>query len=362
MTPERWQQIERLYHAALERPVTERAAYLGEQCAGDDTLCREVESLLRNVEPDGFLERRAMEVAAEVYASPTVPDLTGRKLGRYDVISRLGRGGMGEVYRARDTRLKRDVAIKISAVHFSERFEREARAVAAINHPHICTLYDVGPNYLVMELVEGQTLGERIARGPIALDEALSISRQIAEALNAAHTKGIIHRDLKPSNVKITSDGVVKVLDFGLSKLTDDPPAASDGHRICPPRTVSATQPGVVLGTAAYMSPEQARGEKVDKRADIWSFGVVVYEMVTGQQLFARDTISATVAAVQTFEPDWNRVPPVLHRPLRACLEKDPKRRLHDIADVRFLLEQTPQVCEPDKRVPRAGFAVAAES
>lgn len=353
MTPERWQKIERLYHAALQLPATPRAAYLREECAEDEALRGDLESLLRNVESNGFLERHAVDVVAEEYASEIVPDLTGRKLGRYDVISRLGSGGMGEVYKARDTLLKRDVAIKISAVHFSERFEREARVVAAMNHPHICTLYDVGPNYLVMELVEGLTLSERIARAPIALDEALLISRQIADALNAAHTKGIIHRDLKPSNVKITPDGAVKVLDFGLAKATDDPAAPSDGANL---RTIaiSAIQPGVVLGTPAYMSPEQARGEKVDKRADIWSFGVVVYEMVAGQQLFTRDKISATLAAVLTFEPDWNRVPPVLLRLLRACLEKDSKRRLHDIADVPFLLEQAPQIVAADKRLPWA--------
>jgi serine/threonine-protein kinase len=355
MTAERWQQIERLYHAALELPVTERALYIGERCAGDDALRAEVESLLGNGEPKRFLERRAIEVVAEKYASAIVPDFTGQKLGPYVVISRLGKGGMGEVYKARDTRLKRDVAIKISAVHFTERVEREARAVAAINHPHICTLYDVGPNYLVMELVEGLTLGELIARGAIGLEETLSISRQIAEALSAAHTKGIVHRDLKPSNVKITPDGVVKVLDFGLSKAADDPAAKSD----LPVGTISATQPGVVMGTAAYMSPEQARSEKVDKRADIWSFGVVVHEMVTGQQPFTRDTISATLAAVQTFEPDWNRAPAVLRSLLRACLEKDPKRRLHDIADVSFLLERVPQDAGAEKRVPRAAFAGA---
>jgi serine/threonine-protein kinase len=351
MSPERWQQIERLYHAALNRPAGERPAYLREHCAGDDILYCEVESLLRNIESNGFLERRAIEVVAEEYASPTLPDVTGQMLGPYEVMSRLGRGGMGEVYKARDTRLKRAVAIKISATHFTDRFEREARAVAAINHPNICTLYDVGPNYLVMELVEGQTLGERIARGPIALDEVLSMSLQMADALNAAHTKGIIHRDLKPSNVKITADGVVKVLDFGLSKVADS------SNPELPTESISATRPGMVLGTAPYMSPEQARGEKAEKRADIWSFGVVVYEMATGQQPFARDTISGTLAAVQTFAPDLNRVPPVLRSLVRACLEKDAKRRLHDIADVVFLLDRAPQAVGAQKRLSRAAFA-----
>src|SRR5271170_4919428 len=191
---------------------------------------------------------------------------TGHKLGPYEILSPLGRGGMGEVWRARDLRLGRDVAIKISGQQFSDRFEREARAIAALNHPNICTLHDVGPNYLVMEIVEGPTLAELIAKGPIPLDEALSIARQIAEALDAAHEKGIIHRDLKPANIKIRPDGSVKVLDFGLAKSGDAHEVTADSPTMMP-----GTLAGMILGTAGYMSPEQARGQAVDKRADIWA-------------------------------------------------------------------------------------------
>ncbi len=207
----------------------------------------------------------------------------GSKLGPYEILAPIGAGGMGEVYRARDPRVGRDVAIKVSAEQFSERFEREIHAVAALNHSNICTLYDVGPNYLVMELVEGPTLADRIKQGAIPLEESLEIARQIADALEAAHEKGIVHRDLKPANIKIKPDGTVKVLDFGLAKVGGTPAVSSDNS---PTLSVAQTAAGVILGTAAYMSPEQAKGKTVDKRADIWAFGVVLYEMLTGKQLF----------------------------------------------------------------------------
>src|SRR5450759_661224 len=226
---------------------------------------------------------------------------TGERLGPYEIRAALGAGGMGEVWRAYDTRLGREVAIKVSAERFSDRFEREARSVAALNHPNICTLHDVGPNYLVMELVEGPTLADRITQGPIPLEEALPIARQIAEALEAAHEKGIVHRDLKPANIKIRPDGTVKVLDFGLAQAM----AAAADSDSSPTVTLSATAAGVILGTAAYMSPEQARGKPVDKRADIWSFGVVLYEMLSGKRLFEGETISDVLAAVLKTEPDW---------------------------------------------------------
>src|SRR6202167_6049289 len=195
----------------------------------------------------------------------------GDKLGPYEIVSAIGKGGMGEVWKARDPRLNRDVAIKISAQQFTDRFEREARAIAALNHSNVCTLFDVGPNYLVMELVEGATLAERIAQGPLPLEEALRIARQIADALEAAHEKGIVHRDLKPANVKIRPDGSVKVLDFGLAKSAEQAELTADS-----PTMMSI--PGMIMGTAGYMSPEQARGQTVDKRADVWAFGVVLYE------------------------------------------------------------------------------------
>src|SRR5579864_6944986 len=235
-----------------------------------------------------------------------MPLSVGDKLGPYEILAPIGAGGMGEVYRARDPRLDREVAIKVSAERFSERFEREAKVVASLNHPNICHLYDVGPNYLVMELVEGPTLAERIAKGPIPLDDALKIATQIVEALDAAHEKGITHRDLKPGNVKIRPDGTVKVLDFGLAKVA---PARAGDSENSPTLSMAATQAGFILGTAGYMSPEQARGEPVDKRADIWAFGVVLHEMLTGKRVFEGKTVSDTLAAVLMKDPDLTLVP-----------------------------------------------------
>src|SRR5687767_10719455 len=220
-----------------------------------------------------------------------MPLPAGTRLGPYEILAPIGAGGMGEVYRARDPRVGRDVAIKTSAERFSERFEREARAVAALNHPNICTLYDVGPNYLVMELIEGETLAQTIEAGAIPLEESLRIARQIADALECAHEQGIVHRDLKPANIKITPDGLVKVLDFGLAKVR----AAATASNLADSPTITVTQTGVILGTAAYMAPEQARGKPIDKRADIWAFGVVLYEMVTGRRLFEGEDATDTL-------------------------------------------------------------------
>jgi Tol biopolymer transport system component/predicted Ser/Thr protein kinase len=269
-----------------------------------------------------------------------MPLQAGETLGPYSIQSHIGSGGMGDVYQATDTRLGRTVAIKISAERFSERFDREARAVAALNHPNICTLYDVGPNFLVMEYVEGENL-----QGPMPLEEAIRIGRQITDALDEAHQKGIVHRDLKPGNIRITPEGTVKVLDFGLAKVGATPTVPSENS---PTMSMAATQAGVILGTAAYMSPEQARGKPVDKRADIWSFGAVFYEMLAGERLFQGEDITDTLAAVIRKEPEWDRVPAQTRPLLRACLEKEPKRRLRDIADVWRLLEaDRPAPTEP---------------
>jgi serine/threonine-protein kinase len=271
---------------------------------------------------------------------------------------------MGVVYRAHDSRLGRDVAIKISSERFTERFEREARAVAALNHPNICTLHDVGPDYLVMELVEGETLADVLAqRGAQGLptDEALTIGRQIAAALEAAHEKGIVHRDLKPGNIKLTGDGVVKVLDFGLAKIGHSPDSStgSDQNRLTQSPTIGATQVGVIMGTAAYMSPEQARGRAVDKRADIWAFGVVLYEMLTGRRPFEGEDVSTIVAAVIQSEPTWDGVPPRMQRLLKKCLDKDPKRRLRDIGDVWELVDGPAESPRPGSRPAIAGWVAA---
>ena len=261
--------------------------------------------------------------------------VSGDKLGPYEILGLIGAGGMGEVYLARDPRLRRNVAIKVSAARFSERFEREARAVAALNHPNICTLHDVGPNYLVMEFVEGES-----PIGPLPLDEALRIARQIAGALEGAHEKGIVHRDLKPGNIKVKPDGTVKVLDFGLAKVT---PASTGNSENSPTLSMAATQSGMILGTAGYMSPEQTRGKPVDKRADIWAFGVVLHEMLTGRRLFEGDTLTDTLAAVVLKEPDWERVPFQVRKLLRRCLEKDPNNRLRDVGDAMALVEYGPE-------------------
>jgi len=283
-------------------------------------------------------------------------------LGPYQILSPLGAGGMGEVYRARDPRMGRDVAIKVSAERFSDRFEREARAVAALNHPNICQIYDVGPNYLVLELIEGPTLADRIREGPLPPAEALAIARQIADALDSAHERGIVHRDLKPANVKVTPEGVVKVLDFGLARIVE--PATAEDPAIAPTVTIEATRAGEVLGTAAYMAPETACGKPADKRADVWAFGVVLYEMLAGRRPFRGKTISDTLAAVLKEEPDWDPVPATARRLLQRCLEKEPKRRLRDIGDAWLLLEEAPAPTEirggAGRRVAAGVVALAA--
>src|ERR1700681_569191 len=205
----------------------------------------------------------------------------GDRLGPYEILALIGKGGMGEVYRARDPRLNRDVAVKISNAQFTDRFTREARAIAALNHTNICHLYDVGPNYLVMEFVEGQNL-----RGPLDFDDALPIIEQLIDGIEAAHEKNIVHRDLKPANIKITPEGVVKILDFGLAKAMGAPSSSDSKPENSPTLTMGATSAGTILGTAAYMAPEEAKGKAADKRSDIWSFGVIVYEMLTGKRLF----------------------------------------------------------------------------
>jgi eukaryotic-like serine/threonine-protein kinase len=279
----------------------------------------------------------------------------GSKLDSYEIVSAIGKGGMGEVWRAHDPQIGRDVAIKVSAQQFTDRFEREVRAIGALNHSNICTLYHVGPNYLVMELVEGPTLAERIKEGPIPLEEALGYAKQIADALEAAHEKNIVHRDLKPANIKIRPDGSVKVLDFGLAKAGGTQEVTPDSPTMMP-----GTQMGMILGTAGYMSPEQARGKEVDKRADIWAFGVVLYEMVTGKRLFEGATVSDSLAAILKEEPDLTLAPEKTRRLLRACLEKDPKKRLRDIGDVGRLLDTPGGGAAPlQSRFGKAGWIAA---
>jgi serine/threonine-protein kinase len=353
---ERWQQIESLFQKALQCDPAERDAYVQEACHGDAELQREVASLLASHHEATDFKPWAAAAAAELIADRTSLE-PGQCLGPYRIECFLAAGGMGEVYRATDTRLHREVAIKVSAARFSERFEREARVIASLNHPHICQLYDVGQNYLVMELVEGPTLADRIRKGALPLGEALAIARQIGEALEAAHEKGRVHRDLKPANVKITPEGVVKLLDFGLAKAAEEPAAASDPSD-SPTQTISATRAGVILGTAAYMSPEQARGAAVNKRADIWAFGCVLFEMLTGKRAFHGETTSDILAAVLKDEPDWSRIPPAVQPLLRRCLVKDPKHRLRDIGDAMPLLDAVPELAT--ERRPWLWIAIAA--
>src|SRR5213593_828148 len=299
----------------------------------------------------------------------------GGKLGPYEILAPLGAGGMGEVYRARDTRLGREVALKVLPAAMADdaermaRFQREAQMLASLNHPNIASIYGLeesgGVRALVMELVEGPTLAERIATrarsdsagaglapparaqqaAPLPLDEALGIAKQIAEALEAAHERGIIHRDLKPANIKVTEEGTVKVLDFGLAKAFNPQDSAANlNENNSPTLSMAATQAGVILGTAAYMSPEQARGKPVDRRADIWSFGCVLYEMLGGRQPFEGDTVTDVLAAVVRAEPDWEALPaqtPRLRVLIRRCLIKDPKQRLRDIGEARIAIEET---------------------
>ena len=279
----------------------------------------------------------------------------GQRLGPYEITAPLGAGGMGEVFRARDTKLDREVAIKVLPAEVARdeerlaRFRREAHLLAALNHPNIAAIHGLdeadGKPFLVLELVPGEDLAQRLKRGPIPLDEALPLARQVAEALEEAHEKGIVHRDLKPANVKVTPDGKVKVLDFGLAKAWsgDAGPGSSPDLSQSPTLAHTGTAAGLILGTAAYMSPEQARGKAVDRRADIWAFGVVLFEMLTGKALFAGETVTDVLAAVVTREPDLDALPaatpPAVRQLLKRCLEKDPRRRLRDIGEARVLLE-----------------------
>jgi serine/threonine protein kinase len=300
--------------------------------------------------------------------------MIGAKLAHYEITNHLGTGGMGEVYQATDMKLGRSVAIKLLPAAFASdpdrlsRFRREAQLLASLNHPNIAHIYGLEESgdtrCIVMELIEGETLQARIKKGPIPIDEALTIAKQIAEALEAAHEKGVIHRDLKPGNVMITGDGTVKVLDFGLAKTYDANPSNASLSNSPTMSSMAATNAGVILGTAAYMSPEQARGKAVDKRADIWAFGVVVYEMVTGRQLFQGEDQTVTLAAVVMKEPDFAAAPARLRRVLERCLQKDPKKRLRDISGVDLLLDEVSvpvAAASPDKthRLPWAVATVA---
>lgn len=335
MTQEEWRQVEELYQAAIELSPTDRSALLERAVPQLRATVNSIFDQESKPVTDGFaLDRPAWE-EHEVLLGTFSIMAAGAQIGPYRIEESIGRGGMGEVFRATDIRLNRTVAVKTSSVHFSERFEREARAIATLNHHHIATLYDIGSSpsdisYLVLEYVEGPTLSDLIAKGPIEPTEVQRIALEIAEAIEAAHEKGIIHRDLKPSNIKLGEGKVVKVLDFGLAKALNGGPAASSGD---------TTQHGVLLGTPSYMSPEQAVGNPADRRSDIWSFGVVIAEMLSGRRLFAGNTSGEILAAVIRAEPDLTSIPDAWLPLVKRCLTKDVRQRLQAIGEARIALE-----------------------
>jgi serine/threonine-protein kinase len=342
MTPERWRQVTDVFQAALARDTVSREAFLDERCRDDADLRAEVATLLA-----AHLDASALD--RPIAGAPVV---VGTRIGPYRIDSLIGEGGMGQVFRARDTTLGRDVAIKLLPAHLTSdpprraRFAREARLLAALNHPHVAHVYGFeerdGVHALVMELVDGDTLAESIARARLPIPRVIALARQIASALDAAHDKGIVHRDLKPANIKVTPNDDVKVLDFGLAKALE-PDGAEVDPASSPTVTAQATEIGTILGTAAYMAPEQASGRPVDKRADIWAFGVVVFEMLTGRRLFDGETVNETLAAVLRQEIDWAQLPADtpsgVRRLLRRCLVRERQTRLRDIGDALIELD-----------------------
>ena len=337
MTPERLQQIEEIFHSALALEPGRRADFLARVCDGDDALRGEVESLLRSHgRGESFIEQPAADIAAELLAGGRPGLEPGRRLGHYEIKGLLGEGGMGEVYLAEDARLGRPVALKLLPPQFmtdadrTHRFEREARAASALNHPNIVTIHEIGQagplHFIATEFVDGETLRERMTTTRMSICEVLDVAAQVASALQAAHEAGIVHRDIKPENIMLRRDGLVKVLDFGLAKLAS--PRAAAGAAEAPTQLMTRTNPGVVMGTAAYMSPEQARGLAVDERTDVWSLGVLLYEMVAGRQPFDGATPTDVIISIAEREParlagHAPEVPARLERIVEKALAKD---------------------------------------
>jgi hypothetical protein len=393
MNPERWEQASRILEIAIELDPDRRAAYLDEVCTNDDELRQEVESLfLASAQAGSLLDSPAMAMAAPLFVSDSVKAVLGQSIGRYKIITALGTGGMGEVYLAQDTRLGRQVALKLLPTYMSRdsdrlrRFEQEARAASSLNHPNVCMIHEVGEmedgrHYIVMEHIEGMTLRQRLAIKPLMLRELLDAAVQVASALEAAHSAGVVHRDIKPENIMLRRDGYLKVLDFGLAKLTEK---LTERHRIdpeAPTRGIVKTDVGVVMGTVAYMSPEQTRGLNIDSRTDIWSLGVVLYELLTGSVPFAGATNSDVIVSILEREPKplaqlSPPVPAELQRIISKALRKDREERYQGIKDLRLdlkslkqeldfeaKLEQSvqPDVGQQTKKVQAARTTLSAE-
>ncbi len=365
MTPERWKQIEQLYHSSLKQEWSQRAAFLKEACTGDEELRREVESLLA-FEPraESFIEappKSALDDAARGLASDPTTALTG-DIGHYQILSRLGEGGMGVVYKARDKNLGRSVAIKVLSAglvadaEHRKRLVLEARMASALNHPNIVTVHEIssqdGTDFIVMEYLAGKTLDQLIQRHGLPLKEALAYAIQIADGLAAAHAAGIIHRDLKPGNVMVSSSGLVKVLDFGLAKLTLKTASLnSELPTVQGSGSGPKTEEGMMLGTVSYMSPEQAEGKPLDARSDIFSFGLVLYEMVTGLRAFTGDSNLAILTAILREEPKpashiVKGLPQDLEKIINRCLRKERERRWHTMVDLKIALQEVKEELE----------------
>src|SRR5256884_3403466 len=372
MTPEHWQQVKEVLNAALGRDPHERAAFISKACSGDESLRLEVEAIIiSHGEAGSFIEEPAFNVNAEMFAGEQTESLAGRSFGPYEILSQLGAGGVGDVYLAQDSRLGRKVALKLLPSHFTSdadrlrRFQQEARAASALNHPNILTIHEIGEidshPFIATEFIDGQTLREHTAKALIKLEEALDVAVQVASALSAAHAAGIVHRDIKPENIMIRHDGFVKVLDFGLVKLTEKGATDSEAS------TLVNTDAGVVMGTARYMSPEQARGKKVDARTDIWSLGVVLYELVAGRLPFEGGTPSDVLSLILQREPAplvryAPEVPTELERIIRKALRKDKEERYQTIKDLLIDLRNLRKELELSAEMERSAPPISARA
>src|SRR5436309_3665003 len=372
MTPERWQQVKQIFQSALERNPAERSAFLNQACADDPALRSEVESLISSHDQAGdSIEAMAAEAATEMLADEQPGPILGKHIGHYEVLSPIGRGGMGEVFLAQDTSLGRKVALKLLRSDFTgieerlRRFQQEARAASALNHPNILTIYEIGHDgslqFIATEYVEGETLRQHLSGARITVGQTLDVAVQVASALAAAHQAGIIHRDIKPENIMLRIDGNVKVLDFGLAKLAQPKTIET----AAPTLPQVETAPGVVMGTFSYMSPEQARGLAVDTRTDIWSLGVMIYEMAAGRQPFEGETASDVLSLILQKEPlplahSWPEVPGELERIVRKALRKDREERYQTIKDLLIDLRNLRKELELSAEMERSAPPISA--